>query len=206
MIRSTASAPEGVRSVGGRSSPAAASALLRNRSGNAWSSAVGRSPPQATWIGGASRRSSRLRTTSTPRGQCTSPVPAIVIAAISTFGEATRKEMATRSSGAPSVSTSSRTGPAVGNGEWLASTLEEGLAAGSTDALATGPSDGGTAASLAVGVAGWQDMPTNAHNMNAAARLRTRGSLPRPRPMGRANSGGAADRRRVRSEVSGAAC
>ena len=45
-----------------------------------------------------------------PGSHRTSPAPVTVIAAISTDGEATRNAMATRSSGAPSVSMTSVTG------------------------------------------------------------------------------------------------
>ena len=102
----TAFPANGCRDVEGSSSPEPSSAAARQSSGKAWSPAMGVSRPQATGIAGASSRSSRRRTTSTPPSQWASPVPETVMALISTPGDARRKAIATRSSGATSVSIS----------------------------------------------------------------------------------------------------
>jgi hypothetical protein len=67
---------------------------------------MGVSRPQATSMSGAASRSSRRRTTSTPASQWASPVPETVMARMSTSGDASRNAIATRSSGATSVSIS----------------------------------------------------------------------------------------------------
>ncbi len=114
---STAVGDPGSGTFRGTRTPHPASAASRQSTGNSWVPTSGVDRPQATGTSSSPVRANTARTTPSPAGQRTSPVPETVTASTSTSSDDSRNASATRSSIARSVSTTTGVGEPGGTAD-----------------------------------------------------------------------------------------